>query len=121
MRVLVVEDSALILERLVASISSLPEVSEVLTARTLREAEKRLAKDTMDVVTLDLRLPDGSGISLLERLQTIGRTGNVIVITNFPYPEYRKRCEQLGVHRFFDKSEDFDKLGETIREIARDV
>ncbi len=117
MRVLIVEDSSLIQERLVKAVSSIPEVSEVLVARTLKEASEVIEKEPLDAITLDLRLPDGSGLVLLERIAKVQQAGKVIVLTNFPYQEYRQYCERFGVFRFLDKSDEFDKLSQTIREL----
>ena len=117
MRVLIVEDSSLIKERLFKTVSSIPGVSEVLLARTLKEASEMIETEALDVITLDLRLPDGSGIVLLDRIAEKEQAGKVIVLTNFPYQEYRQYCERFGVFRFLDKSEEFDRLSQTILEL----
>jgi DNA-binding NarL/FixJ family response regulator len=42
-------------------------------------------------------------------------SSTVIVLTNFAYPQYRKRCLQNGAEFFFDKSTEFEKVGEVLQ------
>lgn len=49
--------------------TSLGDAAEWTAAATLAEAEERLLKGHYDLVVLDLDLPDGSGLTLLERLK----------------------------------------------------
>ena len=38
----------------------------------------------------------------------------VAVFTNYPEPQYEKRCRELGADYFFHKSKDFLKLADVI-------
>jgi DNA-binding NarL/FixJ family response regulator len=42
----------------------------------------------------------------------------VIVLTAFPYPQYRKKCLQAGAKYFFDKSTEFEQVAEVIEQLA---
>jgi len=75
-RILHVEDDADFREVLARS---LRDAAEWVGASTIHEAEKRLATERFDLVVLDLDLPDGSGLSLLERLKGLP-TGPVPVL-----------------------------------------
>ena len=54
---------------------------EVIGFGTIAEAEKRLAKQVPDLLLLDLRLPDGDGLALLEKLRGQGFRAPAIVLT----------------------------------------
>jgi len=41
----------------------------------------------------------------------------VIVLTNYPYREYRKKCMELGADFFFDKATEFDKIPEVLERL----
>nr|HRD19157.1 response regulator [Candidatus Neomarinimicrobiota bacterium] len=42
----------------------------------------------------------------------------IIVFTDYPYPQYRKKCLEEGTDYFFDKSSESEKLIELIRKMA---
>jgi len=64
-----------------------------------------------DAVVLDIRMPKGSGIDVLKYIQNgVQPKPLVIVLTNYPYPHYRKKCLALGADYFIDKSVDFEKV-----------
>ncbi len=56
---------------------------EVVTANTLTAARERLRTGSPDLILLDLILPDGNGLELLEQLQ-VPDPPNVVVITGHP-------------------------------------
>ncbi len=64
--VLVVEDEASYVDALSVGLSS--EGFTVLAARTLRAAREQLARTPVDLVLLDVMLPDGSGIDFCREL-----------------------------------------------------
>jgi hypothetical protein len=43
----------------------------------------------------------------------------VIMLTNYPYPQYRKKCLGLGADYFFDKSTEFEKVTELFKQLRR--
>ena len=67
-----------------------------------------------DVVILDIRMPDGSGIDVLQTIKQGEPAPAVIVLTNYPYPAYRQKCLQAGADFFLDKSTEFDQIPELI-------
>ena len=63
-----------------------------------------------DAVILDIRMPGGSGIDVLKKIKKNYPSTLVIMFTNYPTAQYRKRCLDLGTDFFFDKSTEFDKI-----------
>jgi DNA-binding NarL/FixJ family response regulator len=50
-----------------------------------------------DVVLLDIHLNDGgNGFDILKRIKKEIPPPIVIILTNYPYPEYREKCRTLG-------------------------
>nr|HOO91686.1 hypothetical protein [Syntrophales bacterium] len=45
----------------------------------------------------------------------------VIMLTNYPYPQYRKKCQALGADYFFDKVADIDKIYDTFIQLLTDT
>ena len=110
MRVLIADDSAVVVERLITLLSELPEVEIVGEAQTSGEATERIRQLQPDVVILDIRMPGGSGIDVLETVKKFVPAPIVVMFTNFPYPQYRERCLRAGADFFFDKSTEFDQM-----------
>ena len=66
-RVLVVDDSALVRGILKAGLSTHPQIEVVGVAADGREALRQISKLRPDVVTLDVEMPNMNGIAVLER------------------------------------------------------
>jgi DNA-binding NarL/FixJ family response regulator len=82
------------------------------------EALESIRKAHPDVVILDIRLPRRSGIDVLKDIKKIPRAPIVIMITNYPYRQYRQGCMAAGADYFFSKIEEFDMIRETLSSIA---
>jgi DNA-binding response OmpR family regulator len=93
--VLVVEDNALVTS---ATRILLEEAGfRVSTAARLSEAYAICRDDPPEAILLDLRLPDGDGLSLLKRLREEGAPLPVVVaLTGRDEPEIRVRCLRAG-------------------------
>jgi len=73
-----------------------------------------------DLVVLDISMPDGNGIQVLEAIKKPRRVGpDIIMLTNFAHEAYRERCRELGAAYFFDKSAEFEEAVEMIRELSQ--
>lgn len=121
MKVLVVDDSALLRERLVSLVSELPEVTTIGQAQDTSQALNAVQKLNPDVVILDIRLSEGNGIEILQRIKKKNSTPVTIMFTNYPYPQYRKKCEELGADFFFDKSTEFQKITDVLKKINQEL
>lgn len=42
----------------------------------------------------------------------------LIVMTNYPYVAYHRRCLELGADHFFDKSTQFERVLDVLRAMA---
>ncbi len=117
MKVFIVDDSAVVCERLETMLSEIPEVEIIGQAGKPVEAIKSIQSLNPDVVILDIRMPGGSGIDVLEYIKKDNLDPTVIILTNYPYPQYRKKCMERGADFFFDKSTEFEKIIEVIKKL----
>jgi DNA-binding NarL/FixJ family response regulator len=104
--VVIADDSVVIRERLRALLEEVGPVEVVGDAADAPATMAALEEHRPDVLILDLFMPGGGGIRVLERLRGIADRPVVIIHTNFPEPEYLKACRQLGAEHFLDKSDD---------------
>jgi DNA-binding response OmpR family regulator len=79
MKILIVEDDASLRE--IINRALVAEGYVVETASTFFEADSKLAGYSYDCILLDVMLPDGSGLKLLEHLRALGKRENVIIIS----------------------------------------
>lgn len=112
--VLVVEDSLLIIERILSLLSEVKSIKMVVHAANYNESVKMINEINADIVLLDLNLPGKSGIELLKEIKNHHSHIKVIVLTNHASDNYREVCTYMGADYFFDKSTEFDKIPETI-------
>jgi len=119
-RVLIADDSEALVQRLVTTLAKLDGIEIVGHAETVAEAAEGVRNLRPDVVILDIRMPGGSGIDVLDGMKRDRVTPTVIVLTNYDYPQYRKKCLQSGASFFFDKSAEFEKVAQVLRGLISD-
>ena len=117
LKVLIVDDSLIICARLVTLLSCIKGVVIVGQAQNGDDGYRSIVELKPDVVLLDIQMPRGGGISVLEKLKHSSLSPTVIMLTNYPYAQYRNTCMKLGAHFFFDKSAEFEKVVETITQL----
>jgi len=75
----------------------------VSLAHTLGEGRSKAEAHSYDIVFLDIRLPDGSGLDLLPELRTRDRTPEVIIVTGFGDAESAELAIQYGAWDYVQK------------------
>jgi DNA-binding NarL/FixJ family response regulator len=115
--VFIVDDSPVVRERLARMIAELPGVDVVGEAEIAFEALNAIRKLKPGVVVLDISMPGSSGIYVLETLKREEPSPVVIMLTNFSHDQYRRKCLQLGADYFFDKTSEFEKVIDVLREL----
>ncbi|MBU4427602.1 MAG: response regulator [Desulfobacterales bacterium] len=99
--ILVVDDEAMILrvfERLLSK-----EGYTVLTASNGKEALELVRKKSLELVILDLKLPDMSGIDILRRIKRPRENPEVIVITGYGTMKTARAAMRLGAYDYITK------------------
>jgi response regulator of citrate/malate metabolism len=97
-RVLVVEDEQLAAEAHAAYTNRVEGFEVAGVARSAGEAMRLLAGDpTIDLILLDMHLPDGHGLGLLQRLRAVGHLADVIAVTSARDAEVVRHAVAQGV------------------------
>jgi DNA-binding NtrC family response regulator len=105
---LVVDDEPSILTTLQKALSL--EGFGVDVAGGVKVAEERLGRRTYDMVLLDVSLPDGDGVSLLERLRAGGNDTPVVMMSGHATIDAAVRATRLGAIDFLEKPLSTDRL-----------
>ncbi len=114
LRVFVVEDSPLVIDRIEAMLASIAGARAIGHSGRAREAISAILRDQPDVVMLDWQLAEGSGLDVLRVLNEAAPTIDVYMLSNFASEPYRRLAERLGARDFFDKSTEFERVREAL-------
>ena len=118
MKIFIADDSDEVRKRIVAMLSDLERIDTIGQAENVQDAIASIREFGPDVVILDIRMPGGSGIDVLEGIEKKNQVPIVIMLTNYPHSQYRKRCMEAGADFFFDKSVEFEKVIEVVSGIS---
>ena len=118
MRVIIVDDSKIVRERLVSLLTSIKDIRIVGQAENTIEAKILVKELNPDVVILDLRMPGGIGIDVLSNIKEFNPLIKVIIFTNYHFPQYKEKCLSLGADYFLSKSEEYEKILDIFNEIV---
>ena len=109
-KVLIADDSPVVRERLATMLSELAGIKVVGQAEDVAGAIRTIRELKPDVVILDIMMPGGNGVDVLKNIKQDKAGPMVIILTNYPYPEYRQKCLQAGANFFLDKTTEFDQI-----------
>lgn len=119
MRVFITDDSKLVVERLADLLKDVSGVEVVGQAGNALDAVLSIQETNPDAVILDLQMPGGSGLDVLKAIRRGHPRLQVLICTNYPYPQYRDKCMAAGANYFLDKSADFDKIPTIFRQLIK--
>jgi len=92
--------------RTLYELTLLREGYDVETAGSVEEAWQRLSERSYSAVISDMRLPDGSGLDLLRRIEAAGRPEKTIVITAYGSAENAVEALKAGAFDYLTKPVD---------------
>jgi DNA-binding NarL/FixJ family response regulator len=118
MRLFIADDSEILRSRLCDFLAEIEGVTIVGQAKDCGSALEAVTSLKPDVVILDIHFPGGDGMGVLEAIKKQMNAPKVIMFTNYPYFEYRKRCLDCGADYFFYKANDFEQLVDVVKELA---
>lgn len=117
-RLLFVEDHPIVVDGLRSGLDKHPEVAVAGHAATLAEAREFLSGPGCDIVLLDLRLPDGSGLALLREFRELPDAPAFLILSSFLTPEYVSAAVALGAGGFLLKTAPVEEILAAIWVIA---
>jgi len=117
LKVFIADESSLVRECLAALVSDIKGIELVGQAGDAYEALRAIRQLKPDVVILDMRMPGGNGIQMLEAIKKSAAAPVVIVLAAFPYPQYRQKCLEVGADYFFDKAIEFAQVVQVLKKM----
>jgi DNA-binding NarL/FixJ family response regulator len=114
-RILIVDDHSVVRRGIKSLLSNHADFDVVGEADTASLALRLVEQLSPDIVLLDIRLPDESGLNVLNRIRTYG--AKVLILTSFDDEEHVLSAMQRGAHGFILKSVSDDMLCGAIRTV----
>jgi len=116
-QVFIVDDLPSMRERLRELVGGLPDVSVIGDAGTPTDAIAGILATRPACVLLDYQLVGGTGVDVLRAIHPQLPGIVFVVLTNHPDPQYRQACMAAGATHFLDKSTEFDRIADVLRQI----
>jgi two-component system, NtrC family, response regulator len=107
-RILIIDDDESMCYTLTRMIEE--EGHEAHAALTLGDGLEMIRSGSYDVLFLDVRLPDGSGIQAIPRIQTIACPPEIIIVTGYGDKDGAKTALKSGVWDYIEKPARMDAL-----------
>jgi len=115
--VLLVDDHPLVLAALRQAVDR-DDAFEVHTAASLSEGREALRRLEPAVMVCDVRLPDGSGLKLIEEARATNIGTACLVLSSFDTAQYVATAQRLGAAGYLLKTEPTDTIMAAIRTVA---
>jgi len=120
MKLLIADDSEMLRSRLIEMLSHIPGIEIVGEVENGVDAVVFADRLKPDVIILDIRMPNADGILALESIRRSNSISKIIILTNYPYPQYKQKCLEAGADYFFSKSEEIEKMIGTLQDINQE-
>jgi len=121
MKVLLADDSALILERLKEMLSIYEQAEIVASLKNGAETLEALKTLKPDLAIVDIKMPGLSGLEILNEIRKEDKTIKFIILTFYASDYYRQLAIQSGADYFFNKADDFEKISLVVADMIRDA
>jgi DNA-binding NarL/FixJ family response regulator len=118
MRILLADDSVLILERLQQMLTFFPQVEIVSSLKNGNEALQAIKILKPDVAIIDIKMPGISGLEVLTEIRKLDKTVKFIILTLYSSDFYKQMAIQSGADYFFSKVDDFEKVAKVVSELV---
>lgn len=117
MRILVAEDQAMLRDALCQLLGFQDAVEAVLQAENGSQAIALLEKEPVDVVLLDIEMPEKTGLDVLEWVRGQALSVKVVIMTTFKRPGYFERAVKADVDAYVLKERSIADLMRTIETV----
>jgi DNA-binding NarL/FixJ family response regulator len=118
-RLLIIDDRATVRQALEDRLSQAPEIELVGSAGSTEEGLQAVRGLSPDVVLLEIKMADGSGLDACRRIREAAPLANVIVLTSYMDEAERQAAFQAGASSYVLKDIDSQRLIRAIESVRR--
>ena len=117
MKILLADDSQLILDRLQEMLSDFEGAEIVASLKNGIDSLEFIRTLNPDLVIIDINMPILTGLQVLETAKKENHKAIFIVLTFYASKYFRAKAISLGADYFFSKVDDFERVSEVVRNL----
>lgn len=114
-RVLIADDHDVVRQGIRLILDNHDEFTVVGEAASIAELLSLLTSVEVDLVLLDLRLPDGNGISAISSIRATAPTAAIVILSAYGSAENLRKAQEAGAAGFLVKNADVTSIRDGIR------
>ena len=119
LKAMIVDDEAPARSELRFLLDELGQADVVAEAASVREAIEKLKEYPIDVIFLDINMPEATGLKLAEALRTLKFTPNVVFVT--AYSEYALEAFKVNAVDYLVKPVETERLAQVLARVRENV
>jgi len=117
MNIVIADDSSLLRDRIKSFLNGIKVELVIYEAENGQRAMELVYAKNPDLVILDIRMPEMNGIEVLKEIRKEKMKTKVCIFTNYPYPQYKKKCMEAGADYFLNKAGDLESIKTIITDL----
>ncbi|MBP0599285.1 response regulator transcription factor [Herbaspirillum sp. LeCh32-8] len=117
-RILLCDDHRIVREGLKQILADTPDIEVAAECASGPEAMHKARVEAIDLVLLDIAIPQQDGLDVLRQLRQEMPRLPVLMLSTYPEKQYAARCYKLGAAGYLNKSADTEQLVAAIRKAA---
>jgi DNA-binding NarL/FixJ family response regulator len=117
-KILIADDHAIVREGLKQILSQTPDMVVVAEASNGQEAIDKLARNSIDLIVLDISMPGKDGLDVLSEIMSKRPQLSVLILSMYPAEQYAVRVLKAGASGYLTKESAPDELVKAIRQIS---
>lgn len=117
LKLFIADDQPILRDWLKSIAAELPHIRLVGEADTTLTTFRGIQETRPEVIILDIRMPGNGGLHVLSKIKAVEPAPIVIVFTAQSEPYYRELSLDIGADYFFNKTEEFDQIEPTLRQL----
>jgi DNA-binding NarL/FixJ family response regulator len=118
MRIILADDSSLILDRLNEMVGRYKQVEIVRSCNNGIDTLEALRTLKPDLAIVDIKMPGLSGLEVLNEIRKEDKKLKFIILTFYSSDYHKQMAIQAGADYFFNKVDDFEKVSLLVEELA---
>ena len=118
LNVFIADDSVVVRGKLKEALEEHGTIKIIGESGDAEQAITEIRQLDPQVVIIDIRMPGGGGLPVLKDIKAGKPDRTAVILTSFPYQQYREAFHAAGADYFFDKTQDIPKMLSMLTDLA---